>query len=47
MFYPAEQYHQDYYLKNPVRYRLYRLGCRRDAQIESLWGNEAHSGIVK
>ena len=47
MFYPAEQYHQDYYLKNPVRYRLYRLGCRRDARIEALWGNEAHSGIVK
>ncbi|MDA4845578.1 peptide-methionine (S)-S-oxide reductase MsrA [Hoeflea poritis] len=47
MFYPAEQYHQDYYLKNPVRYRFYRLGCRRDAQIEALWGDEAHRGIVK
>ncbi|WP_136658203.1 peptide-methionine (S)-S-oxide reductase MsrA [Nitratireductor sp. XY-223] len=47
MFYPAEQYHQDYYLKNPVRYRIYRLGCRRDARIESLWGEEAHSGIAK
>jgi peptide-methionine (S)-S-oxide reductase len=46
-FYPAEDYHQDYYMKNPVRYFGYRLGCRRDARIESLWGDEAHRGIVK
>jgi len=46
-FYPAEDYHQDYYLKNPVRYRLYRLGCRRDARIQALWGSEAHKGIEK
>ncbi len=47
MFYPAEDYHQDFYQKNPVRYRVYRLGCRRDARIEALWGDEAHRGIVK
>ena len=47
MFYPAEDYHQDFYLKNPIRYQYYRLGCRRDARIESLWGDEAHSGIDK
>ena len=38
-FYPAEDYHQDYYKKNPVRYRLYRTGCGRDARVKSLWGD--------
>ena len=47
MFYPAEDYHQNFYQKNPVRYRFYRLGCRRDARVEALWGSEAHRGIVK
>ena len=37
-FYPAEAYHQDYYKKNPVRYRLYRLNCGRDAQLKKIWG---------
>ena len=37
-FYPAEEYHQDYYLKNPIRYRLYRNGCGRDRRLEQLWG---------
>ena len=37
-FYSAEDYHQDYYKKNPVRYRLYRSGCGRDKRIEQLWG---------
>ncbi len=46
-FYPAEDYHQDFYLKNPLRYRYYRFGCRRDARIEALWGEQAHRGIVK
>ena len=46
-FYPAEQYHQDYYNKNPVRYNFYRLSCRRDARIDALWGDDAHRGIVK
>ena len=37
-FYPAETYHQDYYKKNPVRYRFYRLNCGRDAQLKKVWG---------
>ena len=37
-FYPAEDYHQDYYKKNAYRYKLYRYGCRRDARLEELWG---------
>ena len=37
VFYPAEDYHQDYYKKNPVRYNYYRLSCGRDARLESLW----------
>jgi len=37
-FYPAEDYHQDYYKKNPVRYRFYRWNCGRDQRIEAVWG---------
>jgi peptide-methionine (S)-S-oxide reductase len=37
-FWPAENYHQDFYRKNPVRYRAYRLGCGRDARLARLWG---------
>jgi peptide-methionine (S)-S-oxide reductase len=37
-FYVAEDYHQDYYKKNPVRYKYYRTSCGRDARIEQLWG---------
>ena len=37
-FYPAEEYHQDYYIKNPVRYRVYRWGCGRDQRLKQLWG---------
>ena len=40
-FYPAEEYHQDYYLKNPIRYRFYRGGCGRDARLRELWGERA------
>ena len=40
-FYPAEDYHQDYYLKNPVRYKYYRSGCGRDARLKQLWGDAA------
>lgn len=37
-FWPAEDYHQDYYRKNPVRYRYYRWGCGRDQRLDELWG---------
>ena len=37
-FYPAEEYHQDYYLKNPVRYKFYRYNCGRDQRLEEIWG---------
>ena len=37
-FYPAETYHQDYYKKNPVRYKFYRLNCGRDARLAEVWG---------
>lgn len=40
-FTAAEDYHQDYYNKNPLRYVTYRVGCGRDARLESLWGSEA------
>ena len=40
-FYRAEEYHQDYYKKNPVRYRYYRWGCGRDARLEAIWGKDA------
>lgn len=43
-FYPAEDYHQDYYLKNPLRYKFYRHGCGRDRRLESLWGDAAGNG---
>ncbi len=44
-FYPAEDYHQDYYKKNPLSYKFYRLSCGRDNRIRELWGKEAHDGI--
>jgi peptide-methionine (S)-S-oxide reductase len=37
-FFPAEDYHQDYYKKNPIRYKFYRHGCGRDARLKELWG---------
>ena len=40
-FWPAEEYHQDYYLKNPIRYAYYRTGCGRDARLKQLWGDAA------
>jgi len=40
-FYPAEEYHQDYYSKNPLRYKLYRFGSGRDQFLKSKWGSEA------
>jgi peptide-methionine (S)-S-oxide reductase len=38
-FYPAEEYHQDYYTKNPVRYKFYRYSCGRDKRLEEVWGD--------
>ena len=40
-FWPAEEYHQDYYKKNPLRYRYYRNGCGRDKRLKELWGSAA------
>ncbi|MCG8488253.1 MAG: peptide-methionine (S)-S-oxide reductase MsrA [Chromatiales bacterium] len=43
-FYPiqgAESYHQDFYKKNPVRYKLYRWGCKRDERLKEIWGDKA------
>ena len=40
-FYPAEEYHQDFYKKNPVRYHTYRTGCGRDARLKEIWGEAA------
>lgn len=40
-FYIAEDYHQNYYLTNPLRYRTYRTGCGRDARLRQLWGADA------
>ena len=37
-FYPAEDYHQDYYIKSPLRYKYYRSGCGRDNRLKQLWG---------
>jgi peptide-methionine (S)-S-oxide reductase len=37
-FYPAEDYHQDYYKKNPVRYKFYKYNCGRAQRLEALWG---------
>jgi peptide-methionine (S)-S-oxide reductase len=39
-FYPAEEYHQDYYKKNPIRYAYYRRSCGRDARVHEIWGDK-------
>ncbi len=39
-FYPAETYHQDYYKKNPVRYKFYKFNCGRAQRLEALWGSK-------
>jgi peptide-methionine (S)-S-oxide reductase len=43
-FYPAEEYHQDFYKKNPVRYHMYRTGCGRDARLKAIWGEPMAGG---
>jgi peptide-methionine (S)-S-oxide reductase len=43
-FWPAEDYHQDFYKKNPERYESYRLGCGRDARLRALWGQPGRQG---
>jgi peptide-methionine (S)-S-oxide reductase len=40
-FWPVEEYHQDYYLKNPLRYKYYRWNCGRDQRLEQIWGQSA------
>ena len=40
-FWPAENYHQDYYRKNPLKYRYYRTACGRDARVKKVWANES------
>jgi peptide-methionine (S)-S-oxide reductase len=45
-FYPAEEEHQDYYKKNPLRYNYYRFNCGRDARLQELWGTEAGGAKV-
>ena len=40
-FWPAEEYHQDYYRKNPIRYNFYRTSCGRDRRLQQVWGDEA------
>ena len=40
-FYPAEDYHQNYYITTPVRYKFYRAACGRDDRLEELWGDQA------
>jgi methionine-S-sulfoxide reductase len=40
VFYPAEDYHQDYYKKNPIRYKFYRNGSGRDQFLDGIWGKD-------
>lgn len=46
-FYPSEEYHQNYYTKNPVRYKFYRYSCGRDKRVRDLWGDQAYRGITE
>jgi len=39
-FWPAEEYHQNYYLKHPMRYKFYRYSCGRDQRLQQLWGSD-------
>jgi peptide-methionine (S)-S-oxide reductase len=42
-FWPVEEFHQDYYLKNPLRYQYYRWNCGRDQRLSQIWGEESNS----
>ena len=44
-FWPAEEYHQDYYKKNPIRYKFYRTSCGRDRRLEAIWGPDAKDRV--
>jgi peptide-methionine (S)-S-oxide reductase len=46
-FYLAEDYHQDYYQKNPIRYKYYRHGCGRDAVLAQIWGKSEKSAALE
>jgi peptide methionine sulfoxide reductase msrA/msrB len=46
-FHAAEGYHQDYYRKNPLRYKTYRTGCGRDRRLEQLWGKDTKTASAK
>lgn len=44
-FWDAEDYHQDYYKKNPTQYKFYRFSCGRNARVDAIWGENAYRGI--
>ena len=46
-FYPAEEYHQDYYKKNPIRYKYYRFNSGRDQYLEKTWGADLHTTDIQ
>ncbi len=46
-FWPAEAYHQDYYRKNPIRYKYYRWNCGRDQRLAALWGKAGDAPLVR
>lgn len=46
MFWPAEEYHQDFWKKEPERYHSYRQGCGRDRRLDELWGKDARRGSL-